>query len=176
MKHPISTISNAAYLIAGLWLILDSSAWMQDYAGIMVMLLGIASGIYHWTDKYWAQKADIIAIFGAFNALMAWQLSTFAGFADYEVLLLLVSLALSGAIGATYRSWTHEQIGFLAIQNLMVLFVRSLGQFIPALLLYLVGLWIGQKAEHADKDSSKYDIPHAIWHLLTATAILLTGL
>lgn len=176
MKHPISTISNLAYIVAGLWLILDGSAWMQDYAGVMVILLGVASGLYHWTEKQWAQEADIVAIFGAFNALMAWQLSTFTGFADHKILLFVVSLFLSGAIGFTYRSWYHEQIGFLAIQNLMVLFVRSLSLFFTALILYCMALSVARAAEEFDKETESYDIPHAIWHLLTATAMLMTGL
>lgn len=176
MKHPASTVSNIAYIIGGTWLLLDSAAWMQDYAGIMIILLGLASGAYHWTENRWAQKADIIAIFGAFNALMAWQLSTFAGFEGYNLLLFLVSLGLSVAVGFTYEDWTHKQIGFLAVQNLMVLFVRSMMSFAAALVLFLLALIIGQNAEGFNKNSSRYDRPHAVWHWLTAGGLILLGL
>lgn len=60
--------------------------------------------------------------------------------------------------------------------NAFLLAMRAFWQFVPAMVFILVALWMGQRAEQNDKDLADYDRPHALWHLLTATGILLMGI
>lgn len=176
MKHPLSTFTNIAYIIAGTAIIMAGGDWLQDVAGGFVIALGVLSAVYHATEWYWARKGDIIAIFATFNMVAAWQLAQFPGFEGYRDVLFVWALLTSLMVGLTYRKWNHEQIGALGMFNAFLLAMRSFLQFVPAMVFILVALWMGQRAEQNDKDLADYDRPHGLWHLLTAISILLLGI
>lgn len=184
VAHPKSTFWNIAYIIAGFALMTLSQSFMQLASGAAVVLLGGASGWYHWTASKTSQRADILAIYGVFFIGFAWQLSANPAVAPYNWLLLLTAVGLTVAVGFTYDDWSHAQIGVMAIANIVALFIRldlvygfqwlMLAQFVVAVSLYLSGLYAARKAEWYPKNSYEYDQLHARWHRRTAAAIFLT--
>lgn len=172
MKDRYSVYSCLAYITGGVILILIGGK-LLIFAGIAQILLGIASAGFHYTYRYFWQKADEIMILFSFNALLARQIGYFVNGWDWY--LIIGFTALSVIMGITHRKWDNDDVGLMGIYNLLILFVRSVGQGIAALVFYLVSLFFADQARI--KDSHRHqDKPHAIWHIGTAMSNLLVGI
>ena len=180
MKHPVSTITNVAYMIGGVIVILENQGlWaLQDLSGLMLILLGVASMLYHWKDTWFWQKADVVMIYVAFTTAFAWQLSTFEGLAEKSGLLMVFAIVMSALFGIFRKRFDHDDIGLLAIFNLFLYWFRGgFFNFLIALIVAIIALIVGQKAETHSKNSRHYDIPHgSVWHMLTAVFMTLINL
>lgn len=164
MKHFLSIITNLSYIIAGVavW----SNAW---YVGLSLVLLGLASGWYHYAHTRISNAADIIGIYLTLNACIIYMLAGYGVPLEY---LLVGGLAVTGVM-ATYESKIDSML--VIPTQFLVLALLSLDQvpnyvpiFIAALLLNIPHLRMHGKAPHFF-----IEFTHGVWHILTAIGFYL---
>lgn len=153
MNNPVSIITNAAYIAVGITLLPTVVP-----VGVALILLGVASFIYHGTGVYWAQKADEIMIYGVLWSFIGWQLS------GDPVFTGVFASVLTGYMGFTHKAWDSYKTVPL-IFGLLV-FIR-VWQMEP--LMFVVPFLLGTffAVVGLSEDVSE-DVPHGLWHLLTA--------
>lgn len=152
MKQPISALTNIAYIAVGVALLAN------PVIGVSLIMLGLASFLFHATDDYWAQKADEIAIYLVLWAFIGHQIS------GDPVFTGVFTATMTLYMGLTHRAWDS----FKTIPMLFVLLVMIKIWQIQSLLFvvpFVLGVgcaFIGRKT-NADEDGL-----HGLWHILTA--------
>lgn len=159
MKTLISTVSNAAYIIAGIavW----SNTW---YVGLALILLGLASSWFHYSGTRVSNAADIIGIYLTLNMVVVYLLS------GYGVPLphMLIGATLVTMIMAAYEN-VLESLVVIGVQFTIVslLSLDILGNYLPIFLAAMI-FNIPHLRMHGKAPHFFIEYTHGIWHILTA--------
>ncbi|SRR6266496_6041891 len=164
---PRNTWSNLAYVLAaaGVWPLSKTFA-------VMLGLLGIGSGLYHGFKTQWADRLDNAGMYAAFGSLTVWMVAPRTVFAPLAMVLLTGILIWRFVY--TKVPDNYETILMGAFSGISVVAVALNGSPVAAL-TSLVLMGVAYISWWADQQR-KFPWPkwgHAVWHLLTATAIYL---
>jgi len=157
MRGGLEFWSNAAYLVAGIVMLLVG----HQLAGLALIFLAVASGLFHQTGKLWARRLDRYGI-------------------------LLVILGTAAEVGAI-PLWVVLPLGVLSavvVRKPVDLYIALgcgflMGYRWPASIIagllflgaVLFGRW-GERYQYSVQEALKYDVLHSIWHVLTAAAVV----
>lgn len=196
LAQPANTISSAAYVVAGLWLV---SQAIRDRAiekmtlllyGLTLMWVGVGSIAFHGPQPGWARLMHDLSIAAAIvliasrgiGTLRRWPEAAVIAVAAATTLIVGVVMTLSPEVGIALTAI----VGLVAVAVEFVLFrkeqQRSLAKPIVRWLMAMGGLLVIAGAINVlgrtdgplcDPDSILQG--HALWHLLTAAAFALYG-
>lgn len=169
---PLNTWSNLAYGAAGIGAYLaQPSAWGLAI-GVLFGALGLASGWYHGAKTLTSSRADNAGIYALLTALMLHA----AGFgAAWPAMLIGGAVAVAFAFGPYWRVTLEPVVGVLGLVTLATTAIRGsapLAAISFALVFAALACWQADKAR-------TFPWPkwgHAVWHVLTAAALLLAFL
>jgi hypothetical protein len=153
MREPISTLTNAAYVLAGIL--------VGGIYGVALVALGIASGGFHATqDRRW-QAADECMMYVVLCCLaVLWGVPPVIGYVG--------ALAL---VVAWQRLDSFVMVPVLTAFVLLLIGVQVPLKGVTLALLGGAAFAIRQLAERAGGQTE--DVGHGVWHVLTATALYL---
>lgn len=160
MFEPISTISNVAFILFGIFVFQRSK-----YVGVVTIVLGIASGGWHWTLNSLWHTFDFGMIYFMLLSLINYALDS-----QYTVIAFLSSL---GLIGLHFILPSHLIISVIAL----VLFIALLQHYSTTRVLIIVScfvLWISTNIPYLHKWDVAFwrlDVLHGISHLCAAIGI-----
>lgn len=163
MNNPLSTISNASYIIAGV-LVWD----IHPLLGFFCVGLGIASAGFHALRTRLWHQLDIVAICYLFGAIAGWLWLGLLG--------LYFSVPVGMGLHLTYWMWRPHSRVVIGILGLLCLTGHIAQNGIPDSLI-VSGWFAGAFAvayvadSEGDEYSTTYDLFHSMWHPLTATGI-----
>jgi hypothetical protein len=167
-----NTASNIAYPITGLvGLALVPRATGFAFA-LAMLLLGLGSIAYHGTARPWGQQLDRAGMFMAFGAL---AIHGMAPDGDWRIALLMLVLGVFCSWAFVYRTYANLDRAMGMLLALCLVGAVLLGSWS----LGLVSLAVFAVAYVAWTEDHKSTTPwtglwgHAVWHLLTAVAMLL---
>jgi hypothetical protein len=123
MQEPVSTLTNLAFIAVGL--IIFRRSW---YAGIMTIVLGVASAGWHWTQQPGWQSFDLIMMYFMLISLIDYALGS-----EYTATAFLAGVAM---IGIHFLLPSHILIlviGFLLLLALM--------QHYPPGRIFIIAIW-----------------------------------
>jgi hypothetical protein len=167
--EPFNTFSNLAYFAAG-WAVWTTFA--NKPAAVMaasLTLLGVGSSMYHGTKTKWGARLDHAGMYAVFGALVIYCVAPTHPAVPYVM--------LGGAAGSAI-GFALVDPGDLNARMGLLLGLASIRGFLLGSVL-LSGLSLGCfaiafTAWQIDKRTTLLSrFGHAIWHLLTATAVAL---
>lgn len=173
MDEPLSTISNAAYAMAGYWVLERSTEPIQYLFGGTLFVLAISSALYHGMpkSKTWAptpgQRMDEVSMYWVLAALIANIGMAFWPHAAIPYAAILAMFVLGAAHG---RIDSADAIPALSAVALLLLAVAGL--WVHALAL---GAWFaaaaairacGERAKRGGRERL-HDALHTVWHCMT---------
>jgi uncharacterized membrane protein len=177
MKEPLSTVSNLAFAVAGVAVALQETA-VAIYAGLCLCFLCYGSWMYHKTGLSFHQRLDEIAMYWAFNSIIAFKLFALFGNAPAAILLAVTASVLMTRAWDILSSFTWvPALVIIAIvldgldsgwtQALYVLIT-----FLIAVVFRTIGKRLSQR-ESDPKDAVRIDdLYHGIlWHPIAALAM-----
>ena len=151
MREPVSTITNLAYLLAGVML------WHAWFTPVLI-LLAVTSAGYHWTKDYEWRRADVhsMLLLLSLSLLHVWQVPlVFALF--ITAILILTDLNRT----ATVVGWFVLVVAGTAVHG------GNFGFTVPLLIGGVCNvpfLWLTW-------NRTLTDAIHGVWHIATATGI-----
>lgn len=163
MAELISTITNALFIIAGLFILKRSL-----YVGLVTVLLGIASAGWHWTMQPFWHTFDFAMMY-----FMLLSLVDYSTGSEYTKTAFLTGL---GLIGLHFLLPSHGIICAIALGLLLAL-VRN---YSPGRIFIIVAcflLWISTNIPYLHQWSVpfwKLDVLHGFSHAFAALGILMT--
>lgn len=162
MKYPISSITNLAYVVVGVY--------SGGLLGAAFILLGVASFIYHASDLRptqtgqptvaWAQLADWVGMWLVFWLLIWMRIAS-------PVEAGVISVVLTGFMilqPSKFHPYGTVPLLFLALTALQWVQGGSmlyLAAFVPSAAIWKYGRYLASERWHED-------ILHGIWHIGTA--------
>jgi hypothetical protein len=169
---PRNALSNLAYPLVGGLLYFSAPSWTSDIFALMLLVLGIGSGLYHWFKSAAANKLDHLGMYAVFLALVTYAVAGPSPATPW----LMLGFSAVGAPLFTYRRKTAN----LNIPMGLTLGVCALISLVPGapghagLALASVGVFgLAFLCWRLDR-TRKFLFPlwgHAAWHGLTAAAI-----
>ena len=168
--EPRNTFSNLAYVGAAAVLFWNASSVSHIIMGLSLLTLGAGSFLYHGTKRGWAQQLDNAGMYAVFTTLVIHG--------------VLRNPDIAGAIAAPlagFLAWRYAYKVKMSLEDVMGLFL-AIGLLRPLFehnTLQSIGVLIvfgaAYTAWQIDKCSDRLGLwGHAIWHVLTAVAILWT--
>lgn len=155
MRHPVSVITNAAYLLAGLM--------VDGVYGLSLVALGIASGGFHaGLGRRW-QAADECAMYVALCAL--------AGLYGVPWPLALLAAAVFVVQHPVISSftWVPVLVGVNAVLIALVDPLLALEVAAIAAVAFVIRQWAERHGGVTE------DYGHGLWHILTAIALYMAA-
>jgi hypothetical protein len=150
-------LSNISYLIGGLYLLVN----FTPVPGIAMILLAIGSYLAHvHGGKWWAW--DWAMMYGCFSAIALHNLGLSP--------LLFIPFAYLG-----YKYGVDEYLAFaiLFVVSVVSAYLAGVAIWLP-LGLFAVAFAFQRYAEASgDHNSSRYQLFHSLWHVVTMPAIVL---
>lgn len=160
MQQPISVGSNAIYPMAGIFW------WTVDpLVSVALIILGAASGWYHWTRHTLSQQADVGAIYLSLNAIIGYLI--FPGWAGWVF-----------AVGLSALMWVWRE-KYYSTQTIAILIgiVALAAGAADMGWLWLVAFGIGYGFNlpflYGEAKEWVVDLTHGIWHLNTGIGFFL---
>jgi hypothetical protein len=194
IREPQNTWSNLAFVICGAWLAIVSVRKISRLVGLALMLVGIGSFLYHASASAFFRILDVCSMYGLFFTLFFLAAGSFS--VGIEKLtrdhpaLLLSSAALFAVVLTLSRSF--ELFGFKPLSIASATVITSLlllgsGLYVilqqragwlrgfAALTLFAVAAacQIGDRPGGWLCDPNHVIQAHAVWHVLSALALLL---
>jgi hypothetical protein len=173
-REPLSVVTNAAYVAAGVAIALHGGV-LAVYTGACVVLLGLASGWFHAAHTPKAQLADERGMYLAFTALLGLALSPVLPVPGYVVAMAAALLA-----ALLMRSATRID-SFVAMPALVVatLAAVALSRSLSVALFLAAGFAAAtliRQLHDWSRDLRLFtDVIHAVWHCATATLIFVVA-
>lgn len=166
---PRNTWSNAAYALAGGAVYAAAPSPETGVVMGMSVILAFGSGLYHAHKSTYFNDLDhagMYAVFGALAVYGWWANAT-----------AMMGVAMLGAwVGAfvRHRASLDTQVGVLLAIAMAGIAWRDWREALVILGVYGIG-YVVQRLDHAHSPLVRL-WGHALWHVLTAIAIALTGL
>jgi len=160
MLEPISTLTNVAFVIFGLLVI--KKDW---YVGFIVVLLGIASGGWHYFHTIFWHTFDLSMMYFMLLALLNYSMGS-----KHLEKTYLASITM---VGLHFLVPSHYLIAGLAL----VLLVSLIRQYPPSRILIIIGcfvLWISTNIPYLHEWNMPFwqlDLLHGISHVWAAIGI-----
>lgn len=160
MLEPISTISNVAFILFGLVVFKRSR-----YVGFITILLGVASGGWHWFMNPFWHAFDISMMYFMLIGLINYSLGS-----EYTKAALLASI---GMVGLYFVVPSHLIIGGMAI----ALFLSLFRHYQPGRIFIIIAcfaLWITTNIPYLHQWNIpiwRLDLLHGISHIFAALGI-----
>lgn len=160
MFEPISTLSNLVFIIFGLVVFPRSK-----YVGAVTILLGVASGGWHWTMQPFWHTFDFAMMYFMLLSLVNYALGS-----KYTLAAFLISTAL---IGLHFILPSHLIIAGIAL-FLFIILIRHYPLASVFIIVACFGLWISTNIPYLHKWDVPFwrlDVLHGISHLFAAIGI-----
>lgn len=172
MRQPVSTITNLAYLVAGLVLMRNGGP-VGVVSGLAFAFLGIASGWYHWALSKKAQITDERGMYLCLTISIAAQLYAISPVAGLTGLYVAVLAGVLLSIGAE-RLDSYWVIPILSLGALLLHGVAVSWESALWLFLGLVGATLIREGHDRSRTLRPYrDLVHGVWHMATALYLFL---
>lgn len=168
-RFPIAwrnTWSNAAYLVAGLWLLLTQSVPARWPMLAALLVLAVGSALYHGTKEIWANNLDWLGM-GATMTVLVIQ-----GLFPRADGLVLGAFSIGAVAALLISKHMHFDVlmGVLFLAAAIPPVVRGeLGLTLVSVGLFAVGYLFWQADKHRSWIVGLWG--HAGWHVLTAAAM-----
>jgi len=168
---PVNTFTNIAYMLAGAYVMWNNKAWGAAVECVMLVLLGIGSGVYHGFKTHFAGACDDAGMFLVFGAMTVYAYAPASEYTPFAMIVGGGSLAIWRFLSEEPATYLHVLLGVFIggatmagtlhghpLQALGGLALLALGYF---------GCWQPDQARH-------FPLPrwgHGLWHILTAAGI-----
>lgn len=157
--------SNVAYVLAGFFTIVYTTGPLVTFCGISLIMLGLASGIFHYSGIYPAQKGDEI---GIYLVLMASLVKLIGAFPALSIIAVLCAAAYMASYHRKFSSFTTA--GILGLANFSIAFFLNWQLALASFVIFAIAIaltYLGRKYPEYNEGC------HAAWHVLTAEALYL---
>jgi hypothetical protein len=184
INEPANTWSNLGFLIVGVWIYLRWKKSPLKYFGLIVVIMGLLSGIYHASNNFLTQMYDFAGMSLMMSYLLAFQCQrsfhnkirfvfVFTGFlianavilyslnaANKPVQMLMLINAVPLIAWDLFNGWKQKQL------HLYSYFAAGFG----SLLLAQIAAQIDLKRIYCEPQNLWFH-GHVIWHILCAIAM-----
>lgn len=194
VAQPANTWSNSAYAAAAAGILLVSrrrraldppglaERVLTPFLALQAAYLCIASGLYHASLTSWAERMDMSATYGLVMTLAGFGIARFAGGSRAVVASVMGALVAAQAFVTVFKYEIDDRFLLPTLITLVAAVVVALGRrgksdgwptaLALALVLGALGLWI-LDVKHAACAPEALVQAHAIWHVMTAAAVVL---
>jgi len=160
MREPVSTITNAFYILAGVFVLAGYVSYADLVYGAALIGLGIASGGFHATLSGRWQTADECMMYVVLCALL--PLHGFPAALAY---------ACAAALCVAWKQVSSfVWVPALVAANTLLIALQSPGSALTLVVIALVAFALRQWGDTLSPGGK--DVAHGFWHLLTAHALL----
>ncbi len=162
---PRNTVSNLAYLAAGVWVVTTQVVPVRWVLGAALLLLAMGSALYHATKRTWANNLDWAGMFATMSVLVV------HGLFPRAPGLALGALSVSMVVTVIYAWDKHFDLmmgGLFLAAALPAMLHGALGPVLVSVGWFLVG-YLGWQCDKRRVLLGKWG--HAVWHVATAIAL-----
>lgn len=161
-----NTVSNAAYALAGLWVVLTQSGAVRWVMGAALLTLAIGSALYHATKQIWANNLDWLGMGASMMVLVV-----HGAFPEAEGLALgAFSVGSVAALLIAQHMHFDEVMGALFVAAIVPAYLYGDKTLATAsVVLFLLAMAFWQMDRKHWKIVGLYG--HSAWHCLTSAAM-----
>jgi hypothetical protein len=163
---PVNTISNIAYVLAGVVVALTSPTFAGYFCSGAFIALGIGSGLYHGLKRGWTGRLDVATMYVAFAGLFGSVLPmTF-------VISVSIGLGLYGYFTRPWLQthWLEQDMGILLGLALIMSIAQGAWEWaVVSVISFVVG-YLAWQLDYRRLYLGRWG--HGIWHVMTAMGFL----
>ena len=181
-EQPVNTYTNLIYAAAGVFLALDLRTGPAFVFALAMVILCVASSLYHALSTYKTGRFDVGGMYTVFSALAVYALCVATDVPPgWTTFVMFAVPAILGLVGAFVKAWYREnvnwKIAIFLIVAYLVLVERIVTHNKGGAILFTVlsfGLFTIAIASWLLDKQCKFPLQrwgHGVWHLLTGVAI-----
>lgn len=170
---PRNTFSNIAYVLAGFAAFALRPNLASGVFGLTMVFLGIGSALYHGYKTIWASRLDNAGMYAAFSSLVIYGMAPTHHFIGPVMALGAIISSRLLAYGANWKYLLDPIIGMFVFLSVIANLLR--GGYLNAILGFVL-FGLAYIVWWMDKKKTLKILPkwgHAIWHVITAVALLI---
>lgn len=169
---PFNTYSNIAYLLAGIFAVTAKPNWAGIVFGLAMAFLAVGSALYHGTKEIWAAQLDHAGMYTVFTSLTIFLLSPTNPFIWTYMAVGATIVAWRLTYATKWEALLYPMMGVFIVISTLAVILNGLWSFaVVSLGIFGIayGIWWQDK-----KHTFLFPrLGHAVFHILTAIAILL---